>query len=240
MVRSLWFPPARREEPELLDSPAQYPEELGPSLAEVRGVNRWLGGTRVALRFLSSRPELAPGATANLLDVGTGTADIPLALAGWARGQGLDLTITATDLSAEVLAHARGHVAGRGDIRLEIADATRLPYADASYDFVLCNLALHHFPPRQAVLVLREMYRVARRAILINDLQRSRPAYWGARLLFGLVTRDPMTSHDGPLSVLRSYTVSELRELAEEAGLRRYTVRSRPLFRLELLAEKGA
>lgn len=223
----------------MLDTPADHLEDLGASLAEVRGVNRWLGGTQVALHFLRRRPEVVSGAALTLLDVGTGTADIPLALAGWARREGVDLQITATDLSEEVLAHAHSHLGGRGGIHLAVADATQLPYPDVSYDFVLCNMALHHFPPQEAVQVLREMYRVARRAILINDLERSHPAYWGARLLFGILTRDPMTSHDGPLSVLRSYTVSELRALAQEAALRNFTVRSRPLFRLELIADKA-
>jgi SAM-dependent methyltransferase len=208
-------------------------------MAEVRRVNRWLGGTAVALGFLRSRRELTPGARATVLDVGTGTGDIPLALAGWARRHNISLQITATDLSPEVLAHARAHLAGRGAIRLEVADALALPYPDSSYDYVLCNMALHHFPPAQASRVLGEMYRVARRAILVNDLERSRPAYWGAKLLFGLITRDPMTRHDGPLSVLRSYTAPELSDLAVAAGLRGFRVRSRPLFRLELVAEKA-
>ncbi len=223
----------------MLDSPAEYLDELGRSLAEVRGVNRWLGGIAVAVGFLRSRPELVPGSGARVLDVATGTGDIPLALAGWARSNDVSLEITATDLSADVLMHARRHLAGRASIQLELADATALPYPDSSFDYVVCNLALHHFAPLQAVQVLREMYRVARRAILVNDLERSRPAYWSAKLLFSIVTRDPMTRHDGPLSVLRSYTLEEMRQLAREAGLGEARVRSRPVFRLELVAEKA-
>ena len=235
----LWLPPpARSRREELLDSPWEYPRELGPSLSGVRKVNRWLGGTAVALDFLRRRPELTPGSAATLLDVATGTADIPLALLRWASGRGTRLRVTATDVSPEVLEHAREHAGGRPDLDLEVADATALPYPDNSFDYVTCNMALHHFPPELAVPVLREMYRVARRAILVNDLRRSRPGYWSARLLFMLTTRNPLCIHDGPLSVLRAYTPEELRRLAREAGVLDARVRARPVFRLELVAEK--
>jgi len=208
-------------------------------MAQIRGVNRWLGGTGIALDFLADRAELTAGARATLLDVGTGTADIPLALAAWARTRSIDLRITATDISEPVLMLARAHVAARGNIVLQAADATNLPYLDESFDYVMCNLALHHFPPVAARLVLTEMYRVARRAILVNDLARGRVAWWSARLLFEVIAHDPLTRHDGPLSVLRAYTVEEIETLAIAAGILRARARQRSMFRLELIAEKA-
>ena len=232
--------PARRDDAELIDAPSEHARELSGSLADVRGVNRLLGGTAVALAFLRDRPELSPGASATLLDVGTGSADVPLAMAGWARRRGVRLRVTATDLNPEMLEIARVHVRGRGGLDLRVADALALPYPDGSYDYVTCNMTLHHFAPADAVRVLGELWRVARRAVLVSDIRRGRPGYWGARLWFALTTRNPLTVHDGPLSVLRAYTVEELRALGREAGLERALVRPRPVFRLELRAEKGA
>lgn len=229
-------PPPRVERDERLDRPADWPaEQLEEALGQVRAVNRWLGGTAVAVDFLRSQPELAPGSSATLLDVATGSADIPAAMLCWAGGRGIELDVTATDVSPEVLEAARGNVGAGARVRFEPANALALPYRDASFDYVTCNMALHHFTPDAAVLVLREMQRVARRAMLLNDLVRSRPAYWGARAIF-MLTDNPLTSHDGPLSVLRSYTVAELRSLAEAAGLRSFSVRWRPIFRLALIA----
>lgn len=232
--------PARRDDAELIDAPSEHARELSGSLADVRGVNRLLGGTAVALAFLRDRPELSPGASATLLDVGTGSADIPLAIAGWARRRGVRLRVTATDLNPEMLEVARVHVRGRGELDLRVADALALPFADRSYDYVTCNMTLHHFAPPDAVRVLGELWRVARRAVLVSDIRRGRPGYWGARLWFALTTRNPLTVHDGPLSVLRAYTVEELRALGREAGLERALVRPRPVCRLELRAEKEA
>lgn len=229
-------PPRRFDGPERLDTPGDWsPEELGEALRQVRMVNRWLGGTAVALDFLGTRPELRPGTRASLLDVATGSGDIPFALLGWARARRIELSVTATDISPDVLLTARRHAGARRGVRVELADALALPYADGSFDYVTCNMALHHFPPSAAVQVLREMYRVARRALLVNDLLRSRPAYWGARTIF-MATSNPLTRYDGPLSVLRSFTPAEMEALAAEAGLPQVSVRVRPVFRLELIA----
>jgi hypothetical protein len=54
----------------------------------------------------------------------------------------------------------------------------------------------------------------------VNDLRRSWLHYGGARLLLSIMSRNRLTRHDGPLSVLRAYRVDEVRQMASMAGLR--------------------
>lgn len=222
---------------ERLDAPDRYPAELASSLRDVALVNRWLGGTRIALDFLRGRPELDVGSRVTVLDVATGSGDIPLVMCGWARLHYISLEMTLTDISQEILDQARSRVGDSPRIDLRLADAQALPFPDESFDYVTCNLSLHHFKWASAQQVLREMWRVSRQAILVNDLVRSRPAFYGAKLIF-LANHNPLTSHDGPLSVQRAYTTAEVRQLAEGAGLRGVSVRARPFFRYALVAEK--
>lgn len=239
-LRAPQFPPPRwTDHLEMLDRPAEHSDHLGPGLAEVRLVNRWLGGTAIALDFVQREFEASGRRRLTLLDVAAGTADIPLTAMVWARAHGLQLDVTASDVSEQVLALARRHARNQRCLRLERADATSLSYADGSFDLVMCNLALHHFAPDAAERAMSEMYRVSRRAMLVNDLERSRPAYWAARLLF-TATRNPVTRHDGPLSVLRSYTLDELAALASRAGLpTSIEVRRRHWFRMQVVARKA-
>jgi ubiquinone/menaquinone biosynthesis C-methylase UbiE len=118
-------------------------------------------------------------------------------------------------------------------------DARSIPLRDGSVDIVTCCLAAHHLDPPGVHALLTEMWRVARHAVLVSDLARGPLAYLGARLL-ALVLRNPLTAHDGPVSVLRAYTPAELRRLAVEAGLARVRVRTHPPARMTLIAEKGA
>jgi ubiquinone/menaquinone biosynthesis C-methylase UbiE len=147
--------------------------------------------------------------------------------------------VVATDVSPEILTEARLVTAGTGVI-LEQADALHLPFSDGEFDVVTCSLALHHFEPLEARRVLSEMWRVARRGIVVADLSRGRTAYLATWLATHLVASNRLTRHDGPVSVLRAYTPIELSELAREAGLERFEVRRRFPFRQVLVARRSA
>ncbi|HEX7118788.1 MAG TPA: methyltransferase domain-containing protein [Longimicrobiales bacterium] len=220
---------------ELLDEPAHDPTELEDSLDDVAAVNRWLGGTRALLRRLA--PLLPADHPTTILDAGTGSGDLPRAIVRWARRHRRDVRITATDLHPQTLEIARRKSANDPEIIFERADVLALPYPDRSFDIALLSLTLHHLDGSDLVTALRELGRVARRAVLVGELERSRPAYLGARILAATVwRRNRLTRHDGPISVLRAFTPDELERLAREAGLDAPRVYRHPLFRLVLVA----
>lgn len=233
-------PLARMAGRELMDEPAQDRAELARSLADLRAVNRWLGGTRVLLHHLEDLVERHPRPSYRILDVATGSGDIPLQVARWARERDLEVQIVATDNHPGTLEAAREHTAAEPAIRTQLADALALPWPDDSFDVALLSTALHHFDDeRDCLRVLREMHRVARIGLVVNDLARSRPALLGARLLAATVwRRHPVTRHDGPLSVRRAFTPAELRSLAARAGFAKARVQAHFPFRLALVVEK--
>jgi len=205
---------------EMMDAPDADPAQLEQSLGDIRAVNRWLGATRELLWTLGRSMARHPRTEYALLDVATGSADIPLAVAEWAERRGIRARIVATDFHAETVQHARRRVHGHPRITAEMADARRLPYADGSFDYALLCTAFHHFDPEEAVAVLAELGRVSRIGVVVTDLRRGLPGLVGAWLLARTIWRGhPMTRHDGPLSVRRSYTAREARELAIRAGL---------------------
>lgn len=99
-------------------------------------------------------------------------------------------------------------------------DAMDLPIATRGIDITQCSLMLHHLAPTMAVRALREMGRVSRLGVVIDDLLRSSLGYAGALLLSRLATRNRLTRHDAPLSVRRAYTLAELQGMLVQAGLR--------------------
>lgn len=229
--------PRRRDIPELADRPDAVTADLPANLRDIRVLNRWFGGTRPAV--LAVRDCVAGMRRFSLLDIATGSADIPLAIARDAARRGKVADVDAMDISPLVLEEARC-VVGPSAVRLVEGDARSLPFGDRSYDVALCCLALHHFPPSEAETVLAEMWRVARRAVVIVDLRRSYPGYAGAWLVTRTVARNRLTRHDAPISVLRSYRSPELRELASRAGMHVARVQLEPFFRQSLVALKTA
>jgi ubiquinone/menaquinone biosynthesis C-methylase UbiE len=211
----------RADAPEHLDGPLGDRAVLTGNLRDLRRVNRFLGGTALSRRAIDALvgDSRAP---IRLLDVGTGAADIPIALLAAWRAAGRRLEVTAIDSRPEVIAgaaEASGAAAIDG-LELAVADGLELPYDDGSFDIAHASLVLHHLEPDQAVALLLEMARVARLGVVVNDLVRGRLAWIGAWLISHLLTGNAFTRHDAPLSVRRAYTVREARALFEGAGLR--------------------
>jgi hypothetical protein len=82
------------------------------------------------------------------------------------------------------------------------------------------------------------MDRVSRYGFIVNDLRRSRWAWVGIWLLTRLLPANRLTRHDGPLSTLRAYTPSEIRQLAMLAGQPEAKLFVRPFSRMALVVEK--
>lgn len=207
---------------ELLDGPLDEPATLDGNLRDLRRINRWLGGAALSAAALDALA--AHRAELTLLDVGTGGADIPVALARLARTRRRRLHAVGIDNRPEVLAAAarvRPNDVGGGDgIELHVGDGRRLAYADRSFDVAHASLVLHHLDPAVAVDTLREMGRVARLGVVINDLDRTPLGWVGAWLIGHLLTANRYTRHDAPLSVRRAYRPQEASALLYAAGLR--------------------
>lgn len=228
--------PTRRDTPELLDQPQTVLADLPANLRDIRNLNRWFGGTSLALNTVL---RLTSGCTSvSVLDVATGSADIPVALWQALHRSGLEPSMVALDSSAEVLAEAAAQLDGAA-VELQQGDARALPYPDHSFDIVLCCLALHHFSPHEAVSVLGEMRRVARRGMIVIDLRRGYLAYASTWIVTHTVARSRLTRHDGPLSVLRAYTPEELSGLARRAGVPNPAIERHIFFRQSLVASGG-
>jgi SAM-dependent methyltransferase len=230
------FVPAQSNEAELLDGAIVDRQLLRTNLRDMAQANRLLGANRAVLRRVARWLQAMPAHyRPQVLDVATGGADLPRVLQRWSERQGRALTILASDLSRDVLQIAQ-HETQSTPILLLQSDALALPFADGGVDIVTCTQALHHFSRDAAVRLLRELARVARIGVIVNDLRRSYLAYWGARLLaYGPIS--PLSRHDGPLSVLRAYTPPEVMALVRQAALPA-RVRRTSGFRVEVELDK--
>jgi ubiquinone/menaquinone biosynthesis C-methylase UbiE len=214
---------------EMMDRPASF-GELAGALRAITQLNRFFGGRRLTLRHVRRLLAALPAdRLVTVLDVGAGAADIPVALARWARRRGRRIRVLALDRDSATLTYARGYAAAYPEITLVQGDALALPVPPGSVDVVISAMTLHHLQPEEAVRYLAEIDTVSRLGWVVNDLVRGRVAHrlvWAATRLF---SRNAMARHDGPMSILRSYTPPELASLCEKAGLFDVIVSHHPL-----------
>ncbi len=230
----LWLP--RADEPEWLDEGRGSGADVADNLDEMWRLNRWLGGVSALTRHLYPRL-LAVHGPASVLDLGTGAAHLPAAIAVWARQQQATVRVFGLDWAARNLAVARR----RGSpVSLLQADVQRPPLGDGAVDFVISSLFLHHFAPEAAVALLRAGYASARRSLIMSDLVRGVLPGLAFGLVQPVLARHPFTRHDGQLSIRRAYTPAELRALAAAAGLTGARVYSHWPWRMTLVVDHPA
>jgi ubiquinone/menaquinone biosynthesis C-methylase UbiE len=221
----LWPLRARADEPELLDLPDLDPVELRANLRELALLNRLPGGARASIRAIS---RLVGAGEVSILDVGTGGGDLPLAFARHGRRRG-PWRVIASDSRPEILDLAAAWTGSEPNVTTLLADGRQLPIGDGEVDVGHASLVLHHLDPPDVVLVLRELRRVSRRGVVINDLQRGIVPFTATAVTVAALARSRYTCHDGILSARRAYTLAELDTMLAEAGLRA-TWRSSTLF----------
>jgi len=207
------------ESVELMDCPAPL-EEVSGCLHTIVRLNGLFGGRLLTLRHVRDLLDGLPADRAvTVLDVGAGAADIPVTLVRWARRAGRRIRVFALDRDSATLNYARRYAAAYPEITFVQGDALALPVPPGSVDVVISALTLHHLQPEEATRYLSEIDAATRLGWVVNDLVRGRAAHRLVWLITRLFSRSAMARHDGPLSVLRSYTPSEVAALCEKAGL---------------------
>lgn len=212
-----------------MDDPAVPRDDLARSLRYLRLVNRWAGGASALIGLLSRWSRRWPrDRPISLLDIATGSADIPVAARRWALSRGFDLRVTGVDVHETTLAEAGAFLARVAEreppvaegIALVRADARRLLdlYAPGSFDYVHAALFLHHLPDLEAATVLAIMGRLARAGIVWSDLVRSR--LMRAAVSLSTIGQPVIIRHDARVSVEAGFTRAEVEDLARRLDLR--------------------
>jgi ubiquinone/menaquinone biosynthesis C-methylase UbiE len=234
--------PARHfdpEHPEMIDRAGFDRESLREELQLLEYTNRRFGGHALMLHYIGRFLRSFHVTSLNLLDLGTGAADVPRAIVGWARNCGVPITVTAVDGNSNVLGLAEEWCRDWPEICLQQFDLRELPYAAASFDLVLCSLTLHHFGGNDAIAILRRIREIARFGCILNDLRRNWLAIWASELMARTVMRDSIFREDAPQSCRAAFTVRELRDMAAQAGFRNFRVKRHHAFFRMVLEERN-
>lgn len=192
-------------EPEAMDSPAEAQDYDAMDHAAVNRV--------FVEDFLAVWDGISP-----ILDVGTGTAQIPIELCR----RSARATVVGTDLAEHMLRVGRDNVRRAGleeRLRLERCDAKNLPYAPATFGAVISNSIVHHIPEPGAVLA--EMVRVVKSGgcLFIRDLLRPATAA-DLRLLVATYAGDA-TAHQQQMfddSLHAALSLAEIQGLVAQVG----------------------
>ncbi len=228
--------PAHRQ----IDDPDTPRSDLEEALAFNERLNQDSSGTPALLRQLDQwSARWHRKTTVDILDIGTGQADVPRAIDAWAQHGGHDVRVTGIALSAATLDIARGLTNEHPQVTLEQVDPLRLMdhWKPASFDYVHAGCLLNRFHDIEVLTMLRIMHRLARRGIVWSDFVRNRLT----RALVRLRTRgsSEFVRQDARAAVEGGFTHREVVDIRRRVGLPYCTWIGRPLsVRFTLAGEK--
>ncbi len=148
-------------EPEAMDT---ADEALAYDAMDHSGVN-----LRFVVDLISVLDDQHIASPGTILDLGTGTALIPIELCRHHDSA----RVVAIDVAESMLQRAKVRVAEAGlkaRITLQRVDSKSLPFDDGQFDVVMSNSIVHHIP--NPMDVIREAVRVARHTLFFRDLMR--------------------------------------------------------------------
>lgn len=196
------------------------------ALSGLSRLNRWSRADGGLWRELKAEAHRMQGKSLRVLDIATGSGDLPIRLAQRARSAQLPIQFSACDLSETALKVGEEN-ALRENVEIDFfcLNGVEEPIP-TGFDVITVSLFLHHLSDEKIVSVLAKLAQAAQRLILINDLSRS---WWNLGLVYfasRLLSRSRVVHFDGPVSVRAAFTKVELIELSSRAGLKNIQIRS--------------
>lgn len=183
------------------------------ALFKLGRVGKLLGGDRASHTAFSSLKK----SPTSILDVGCGGGDFTLQLA---RRFPL-ATVVGVDISHEAIDYAKKQQClsnnGLNNVSFIALEGTKLPYASKSFDVVTSTLVCHHLNDDELICFITASAQIARNAVILNDLHRHPVAFGAYAILAPLLFQNRMITHDGLISIKRSFKRNELVSLLDKA-----------------------
>lgn len=207
----------RDRQPEMMEDPSLPDDEHLCALAGLARLNRISGVARAMYRHLRRHALAQSNRPLCVLDVASGSGDIPITWAKLARREGLKLQLTLLDVHSIAVEEQQRRARRVGlDVLSLQHDCLKSPLP-GGFDVVTCSLFMHHLDDHQAFRLLQSMQAATDSALVICDLERTRLNLALVQIGARLLSRSQVVHHDAPVSVRSAFTLDEFKKLAEDA-----------------------
>ena len=223
----------RTEGEEIMDDFNLKGKELQEIFLELEKVNKWLGGNRITIAGIEEIREKVSEDKLSILDVGCGDGGMLREVADFGRKRHLDLELTGIDANPDAIRIARNKSEAYPEIVFRPLNVFSDKFEEERFDIVLCTLTLHHFNMEEIRQLLHIFVKISRKGIVINDLQRSKGAYYLFQVFSKFFMRSQIARKDGLTSILRSFKKEELEQLGSGLEVSEQKIRNKWAFRYQ-------
>ncbi len=221
----------RNTDPELMDDP-QVPEDvLREVLDDISRVNKMLNGNRITVRAVEQLFRENPRESYTVVDMGCGDGQMLREVADYCRKKGVNLKLIGIDLSEKGIQISRELSTNYPEISFLRQDILKLEADVLQCDILLCTLTMHHFSNAEIPTFLNQFVKLAKIGVVINDLQRSRMAYYLFKLFSVIFIKTEIGKTDGLISIRSGFKRKELLDFSKEIPHAYHSVQYKWAFR---------
>src|SRR5690606_38593596 len=152
--------------------------------------------------------------TVHIADVGCGNGSILREIAAWGRKKNYKLKLTGIDANTHAIAIAERLSEYHPEINYLSHNIFDSSFKNEKYDIILCTLTLHHFKDGEIKEITKSFYRQSRIGVVINDLHRSKQAYYLFRAFCKVFIRNKIARDDGLTSILRGFKKKDIKKFS--------------------------
>ncbi len=229
----------RSREKEIMDDLDMQGSELEKTLLDLDKVNRWLGGNKITLngvqRLLKNRSFNRP---LKIIDVGCGNGSILKQVAQWGRSNGIKMQLIGIDANSNAMSIAERNLSGFPEVSFEAMDVFSEAFKELEADIILCTLTLHHFSDSEIEQLMKDFTEMAKVGVVINDLQRSKAAYYLFKAFCRAFSIREINRKDGLTSILRSFKKEDLVRYGRGLNVKRQEINYKWAFRYQWILFK--
>ena len=221
----------RSNQPELMDDFQEGRENLQIVFDDINRVNTILGGGSITVHAVADLIQANPQESYTIIDMGCGDGHILREVAKFCNKRAIDSRLIGIDLNTEALQLAKEASHAYPEIEYQHRDILELQVADLNCDIVINTLTMHHFKDKDLVIFLKKFNQLARIGVVINDLQRSRWAYYLFKAFSLIFIKSETAKIDGLISISKGFIKSDLIQYAKSLPDLQHEIKWRWAFR---------
>tara|TARA_R110002167_G_scaffold31099_18_gene102546 strand:+ start:1255 stop:1980 length:726 start_codon:yes stop_codon:yes gene_type:complete len=227
----------RSTDPEIMDSFHGDITALKRVLDDINSVNRILGGNHITTQSVARLVQAHNKEQYTIIDVGCADGSMLRELARYARKRGLKITFIGIDLSAKALQLAENASVDFPEISYLQLDVLQLQASELQCDILITTLMTHHFTDANLTVLLAQFVRLAKIGVVINDLHRSRLAFYLFKLFSLLFITTDTARIDGLISIRKGFKKQDLIRFSRQLPQMQHSIQWKWAFRYVWIME---
>ena len=218
----------RSYQKELMDGDDIPFEAMSQTLKELNIINTRLGGHAITISGV--RHLLNGKEPVSICEIGCGGGDNLFVIHNYFLKKNIPTHFIGIDMNPECIAFAK-HQYPQLSCQWICSDYALVNFEDRQPDIIFSSLFCHHFTDEQLVSMLKWLQKNSRAGFFINDLHRHWLAYYLIKYITKFFSKSYLVKNDACLSVARSFTKKDWRNLFQKAGVKVHAINWRWAFR---------